>query len=313
MTKYNLENNPPEGLDQMPEQPPGPVKTDLTINHDVDTGWPVKKFRLPAHIYLQDDLTYKAGKILELEKYMDYYGDNINQVTFYVWHNHLDRIYPNLNFVYYPKFHYNHLNELTDKKTWDNFKFNTQKEFVFLCLNMNRRPHRDKTVQLLQNMPSRLISYKAVGWNIFGHDSDITHMDYNEKDSIHEANIINLTQLQPVYNRCQFSVVTETRYSLPYDFITEKTTQCFIALHPALYVSNRGHVQELRNYGFDVFDDVFDHSYDTVEDDLRIEHMVESNRSVLEKGIPNYGNLKDRLLENRRHYLDPKCPLYEVK
>jgi hypothetical protein len=116
-----------------------------------------------------------------------------------------------------------------------------------------------------------------------------------------------------VYDRCEFSVVTETRYSLPYDFITEKTTQCFVALHPALYVSNRGHVQELRNFGFDVFDDVFDHSYDTLEDDKRIEHMVESNKSVLEKGIPNYGDLKDRLLENRRYYLDPKCPLYEVK
>jgi len=95
---------------------------------------------------------------------------------------------------------------------------------------------------------------------------------------------------------------------LPYDFITEKTTQCFVALHPALYVSNRGHVQELRNCGFDVFD----HSYDTVEDDKRIEHMVESNRLVLEKGIPNYGDLKDRLLDNRRHYLDPNCKIYEV-
>lgn len=312
MTKYDLDNPPPEGLNQMPKQPPGRIKTDLTINHSIETGWPVRKFNLPAHIYLQDDLTYKSGKILELEKYIDYYGDNIDQVTFYVWHNQLSTFYPSLNFVYFPKFHYNHFLEYVNNHVPDNFVFNEQKEFVFLCLNMNHRPHRDKTVRLLENMPSRLISYKSMGLEIPNH-KDMTRTEYNTQDSMHEANIINLTQLQPVYDRCQFSVVTETRYILPYDFITEKTIQCFVALHPALYVSNKGHVQELRNYGFDVFDDVFDHSYDTLEDDKRIEHMVESNRAVLEKGIPNYGDLKDRLLENRRHYLDPKCPLYEVK
>jgi len=304
---YNLENNPP---------PVGLVQTrgegeTITSLHDLETGWPIQTYAPPADIFLQDDLTFKNGKIIELEKYIDYYGDKIDQVTFYVWHKHLKEIYPNLNFVCFPKFHYEQRQGIERLNVADDFSFSPEKEFVFLCLNMNRRRHRDKVVALLQNMPSRLISYKAVGWNVPDHN-DWDPIDYNQGLAA-TGNNANLKQLQPVYDRCQFSVVTETRYNLPYDFITEKTTQCFVALHPALYVSNRGHVQEIRNLGFDVFDDVFDHSYDTVEDDKRIEHMIESNRSVLENGIPDYGDLKDRLLENRRRYLDPNCPLYEVK
>jgi hypothetical protein len=264
---------------------------------------------LTAPIWLQDALTFREGTVIEHEQYKAHYKEDNQQVSFYVWHKNISKICPELNFVYYPRFHYEqrlyHESDIPSK-----FTFNNNKDFIFLCLNMNRRPHRDRTVQLLQNMPSRLISYKSIGWDIFEHD-DWTVEEYNQGLGA-TGNGNNLKQLQPVYNRCEFSVVTETRYNLPYDFITEKTTQCFVALHPALYVSNCGHVQELRNYGFDVFDDVFDHSYDTVEDDKRIEYMIESNRSVLEKGIPNYGDLKDRLLDNKRHYLDPNCPLYEV-
>ena len=302
---YSLEDiPPPQGLKQLR----GKNET-LSSLHNPNTGWPIRTYRLPAHIWLQDDLTFRDGKVLELEKYKEHYKEDIKQVIFYVWHKNISKICPELNFVYYPRFHYEqrlyHESDIPSK-----FTFNNNKDFIFLCLNMNRRPHRDRTVQLLQNMPSRLISYKSIGWDIFEHD-DWTVEEYNQGLGA-TGNGNNLKQLQPVYNRCEFSVVTETRYNLPYDFITEKTTQCFVALHPALYVSNCGHVQELRNYGFDVFDDVFDHSYDTVEDDKRIEYMIESNRSVLEKGIPNYGDLKDRLLDNKRHYLDPNCPLYEV-
>tara|TARA_R110000796_G_scaffold240867_1_gene362113 strand:+ start:3872 stop:4795 length:924 start_codon:yes stop_codon:yes gene_type:complete len=306
---FSLEDiPPPQGLKQLR----GKNET-LTSLHNPNTGWPIRTYGLPAHIWLQDDLTFRDGKVLELEKYKEHYLEDIEQVIFYVWHKNISEIYPELNFVYYPRFHYEQRRGLyKESDIPSKFTFNEDKDFIFLCLNMNRRLHRDKTVKLLEHMPSRLISYKAFGWNIYDHPDDWTTQDYNNRSGAW-GNAQNLLQLQPVYNRCEFSVVTETRYDLPYDFITEKTTQCFVSLHPALYVSNRGHVQEIRNMGFDVFDDVFDHSYDTVDDDNRIDYLVNTNRTVLEQGIPNYGDLKDRLLANRRHYLDPSCPLYEVK
>jgi len=307
---YTLDNRPPHGLVQQ-----SGFKDTLTTLHDSETGWPIKFFKVPCSILLQDDLTYKNGVILELEKYKEHYGNDIDQVTFYTEHRNLKNLYPTLNLVYFPWFLYDHL---VDTKKWhvdEMFEFNDTHEFVFMCLNRNLRAHRDKALSILQNFPSRLLSYQARNWQLYGHDD--WNMDYYRDFELGRSgediktNTANLIQLKSVYNKCQFSVVAETRYDLPFDFYTEKTTQCFLALHPALYVSNKGHVKLLREYGFDMFDDVFDNSYDDMSDDVRLNYMIESNREVLTNGIPDFHKLKNRLIANRNHFLDTTSPIFK--
>ena len=303
-----------------------------TVMHDPVTGWPLFKPQLDPNkittVLLQDDLTYAGDRVAELDNYIQEYGpENMNKIVLLTWHMNLENGCPPelslmtgnyepgykfLKLVYYPTFHNEHWLSAHKENVKDKFEFNSDKQFCFLCLNMNARNHREYTVQQLQDMPSRLISYKAVNWNLPDFD-DWTAEEYNSAPSVADGmlrNTANLLKLQPIYNRCQFSVVCETRYNLPFDFITEKTTQTWLALHPALYVSNTGHVQVLRDWGFDVFDDVFDHSYDEIQNDYtdpsfnRIETMINDNRSVLENGIENYASLEPRLLKNRQHYLD---------
>ena len=284
-------------------------KSNLIALHNPQEGWQLNYPEVPANILLQDDLTYVNGKILEIENYKNYYKSDIQHVVFYVWHKNLHDIYPDLNLVYYPLFHYEHKQDAVKHNVAEKFNFTSDKEFVFLCLNMNRRKHRDQTVKLLQPFPSRLISYKAINWDLHNYSDDWT-LDYYQNINIsvpHRIilrNTANLLQLRNIYQKCQFSVVTETRYELPFDFVTEKTTQCWLALHPALYVSNQGHVKLLREWGFDVFDDIFDHSYDLLDNDKRISRLVDLNRNVLKHGITDYDSLKDRLLKNRNHYLN---------
>ena len=107
---YTLDNRPPYGLVQQ-----SGFKDTLTTLHDSETGWPVKFFKVPCGILLQDDLTYKNGVILELKKYKEHYGNDIDQVTFYTDHRNLKNLYPNLNFVYFPWFLYDHS---VDAKKW---------------------------------------------------------------------------------------------------------------------------------------------------------------------------------------------------
>ena len=123
----------------------------------------------------------------------------------------------------------------------------------------------------------------------------------NNKDML--TNTKNLLVCADMYNSTQFSIVTETRYNLPCDFITEKTTQCWLALHPALYVSNRYHVAHVRDWGFDLFDDIFDHSYDSKPDSDRIDALFKNNQSQMENGIILSDGIKQRLIKNREHYL----------
>lgn len=300
---HDFTTPPPHGLIQT-----SGYGDSLTSLYNPITGWPLNYPEAPASILLQDDLTYKNESVVEIENYIKHYGTKINQITFYTWHKQLNTIYPELNLIYYPLFHFRHWEDAIKNQVKDKFNFTTQKEFVFLCLNMTKRMHRDRTVKLLQSFPNRLISYKSVGWNLHNHEQDWNQLDYSNYHLIYDGdkmlrNTANLIQLQPVYQKCQFSVVTETRYDLPYDFITEKTTQCWLALHPALYVSNKGHVQMLRDWGFDVFDDIFDHGYDLCENDIRLNTLVESNRKVLTHGIKEFNSLKDRLIKNRDHYI----------
>lgn len=299
---HDFVNPPPRGLIQT-----SGYGDTLTALHDPATGWPLEYPDAPAKIWLQDDLTYRNGRVVELENYITYYGQDINQIKIYTWHKYLSNLYPNLNLIYYPRFHWEHCTDAIKHQVADYFNFTTEKEFVFLCLNMNRRRHRDATVKLLEHFPKRLISYKSIGWDLHIHSQDWDKSYYINANITHDGilrNTANLVQLQPVYQQCQFSVVTETRYELPYDFVTEKTTQCWLALHPALYVSNKGHVQILRDWEFDVFDDVFDHSYDLLDNDRRLSVLVESNREVLTHGIKDFSSLRDRLLKNRLHYIE---------
>lgn len=280
--------------------------------HDPKTGWRLNFPVPPVKIYIQDDLTFIDSKVIEFENYIKHYGASIDHVTFYVWHRNLNNLYPNLNFVYYPRFQCEQHMAMKLLGADELFEFNDNKQFHFLCLNMNERSHRNTTLQLLQHMPSRLISYKARNWNIAQHPDDWTLEQYNQGRGT-ESNAENLIQLRNVYNLCQFSVVTETRYNLPYDFITEKTTQCFVTLHPALYVSNKYHVASMRDYGFDMFDDIFDHSYDNLNDDKRLNYMIDSNKDVLTNGIKNYDKLENRLKANRNHYFNEQNNMYKMQ
>jgi hypothetical protein len=45
-------------------------------------------------------------------------------------------------------------------------------------------------------------------------------------------------------------------------FFTEKTAKAFLMLQLPIFVAAPGYVNELRNLGFDLFDDIIDHSYD---------------------------------------------------
>ena len=59
----------------------------------------------------------------------------------------------------------------------------------------------------------------------------------------------------------------------------------------------------LREWGFDVFDDIFDHGYDEVDDNIRIETLFELNKNVLTNGIDITESVKSRLIKNQQYYL----------
>lgn len=85
--------------------------------------------------------------------------------------------------------------------------------------------------------------------------------------------------------------------------ITEKTTKTINCKQLPIYMAPKGYVQHLREFGFDVFDDIIDHSYDNCDDpEERIILIAnELTRLISDKSIEEIKNnetLNSRFLKN---------------
>lgn len=75
---------------------------------------------------------------------------------------------------------------------------------------------------------------------------------------------------------------------------TEKSWVPFKTHQIPIYMANKGHVDQIRKLGFDVFDDIVDHSYDSIEDPIeRIKLCIDELERLLEI---------DLVFQYKKHY-----------
>lgn len=113
---------------------------------------------------------------------------------------------------------------------------------------------------------------------------DITPIKVNSvyiasnNDNVRNFNL----HLRPMYENSVVEVVTESSFSAPGFNLTEKTQNAFYACNFPIVLGGRGIVQHLRDLGFDMYDDVIDHSYDSVANPFdRIIAAVKNNQRLL--------------------------------
>lgn len=100
---------------------------------------------------------------------------------------------------------------------------------------------------------------------------------------INENNYAELfNTLMPLYKNTVVEIINETTFFNNGIFITEKFLNSVYGYNLPIIISNAGCVEFLRNNGFDLFDDVIDHSYDKVVDPVqRIYSAITCNRRLL--------------------------------
>jgi len=98
-----------------------------------------------------------------------------------------------------------------------------------------------------------------------------------------------------VYRLSLFHIVAETSVEL--SIVSEKTYKVFNAGQIPILCGPTGAIQHLRNLGFDVFDDIINHDYDTIDDwKTRINHMHLALDSV---AAMNHEKIKLETLQRR--------------
>jgi hypothetical protein len=93
-------------------------------------------------------------------------------------------------------------------------------------------------------------------------------------------------QSSSVFHNCLFNIVVESSSQTDpgiwrSQFITEKTFKAFGLRQIPLWMAVPGLVSQVRDLGFDLFDDIVDHGYDTIEDEVqRQEKLVEQIKQL---------------------------------
>lgn len=114
--------------------------------------------------------------------------------------------------------------------------------------------------------------------------NEVEDFYYDKNGNFSIDNVFNFNNNKySLYQDSFVEIITETLYHVPMGIITEKYLHSVYGRNFPILISAVNTVQHLRDIGFDVFDDVVDHSYDTVVDPIaRMEMAIQKNKHLIE-------------------------------
>lgn len=201
----------------------------------------------------------------------------------------------------------------------DQFVFNypTHKNKAYFCLNRCDRPHRRLFVEYL-NERSLLTKGKVTYRenppdidDIYSGD-DISHYNSGNIGFERHQKKINQTWFSPIVDNF---VKVNQHYTQPinisietgtYDFFpTEKSMLAFITKRLPLIYAAQNRMETLRKEGFDLFDWVLDHSYDSINDsEKRGKNLIDFNYDILTNTIKIDNKIKKSLDYNYEYLIN---------
>ena len=115
----------------------------------------------------------------------------------------------------------------------------------------------------------------------------------------------------PFYQNSFMSVITESNAVGPGCYISEAVFRPIVFMHPFLVIAHSGTLQVLREWGFDVFDDIFDNRYDTEVDmfkriEMVLEEILRINKYSKRELEKITRHISVRLMNNKNHYFSKK-------
>ena len=109
-------------------------------------------------------------------------------------------------------------------------------------------------------------------------------------------------RLRLKYENTAVEIISETSFSTPTGLTTEKYLNSVYGFNFPIVIGFSGLVNHLRNFGFDMFDDIIDHSYDTISNDTdRLVKAIELNKEILtnkELAVQLWQSNKQRFISN---------------
>jgi hypothetical protein len=191
---------------------------------------------------------------------------------------------------------------LANKLNRNKSVFKPNKEFLFSCHNRATRKHRIETLCFLKKydilkdtdwtytdtnknlineigfeyssqyfsfVADELDFFKNVGLKYSKYEED--KIDLLQLDGGHITNVVT----PECYIESYINIITETNFYIPEIHISEKSFRAFYFMQLPIFIATDRHVEHLRKkFGFDMFDDLIDHSYDLEKNTKKRMKMV---------------------------------------
>jgi hypothetical protein len=217
---------------------------------------------------------------------------------------------------------------------------NTIKPYKFLFLNGRMRPHRKWMLQSLRdaglleqglytnlhsrNAPVRNLSYMKNGLDLLNEIEPIHYLPEQYEVNLYQTQISKPCDSVDVkhhlfnnewgeayikpepYIDTYFSIITETVFFGTDSFRTEKIWKPILIGHPWICIANKGFYADLRNMGFQTFDNIIDESFDQITDSqLRIERISAIIKDVCTGDMSKFLDECNSICKyNQQHMLD---------
>ena len=215
----------------------------------------------------------------------------------------------NIELIYAPLYFINYLINDCGIWTWDfnnrlykrNFIDNS---FDKLILNLNHRPHYHRCVMMDYLSKYNLLDVTAYTWN----DNSKPYDFYEFKWWTPKINSITMDSdryncYAISYDNPVFHLVTESE--ITHISFSEKVFKPILAGIPFIVFGSKGFYKKLKDYGFELYDEVFDYSFDEFDDEIaRAEAICTNFLNIKNK---NYKEVIDtiyhKIEKNRNHAL----------
>lgn len=128
-------------------------------------------------------------------------------------------------------------------------------------------------------------------------------LPYDEEKKVEDFSNYRITY--KAYKKTRLEIVTSSLYSEPTPQVSEKEIQSIYGCNFIIIIGNPYLIKLMRKWGFDMFDDIVNHSYDSVlNPSLRLFQAIDDNLHLLD-GTSDL----DALWQQNKHRFSANCQL----
>ena len=244
-----------------------------------------------------DFLTVRAEtptECAEIQRMEQHFGDRCDQVVVLIENINMLRHYRGpLHLIYFPTIFYVFCRNMAATQHRWIYQLDVPRHRNWQCLNGRIDARRRTVYELLRDVPHGVLN--------LGDEAPLEILDYSSYLGI--TNEENFQRLLPIYQDCKINIVTETCYAAGDGGLTEKILMAYMAQQIPIAIGHCGLVENLEAQGFDMFRDIINTDYDSIEhNNRRPRTAIDSNMDLLLNGV-DLAPLRSRLSHNQQHAL----------